>query len=584
MLTEIQAHLGPYETAEDFEAFLGDPADPTSAIPFDRAVELDERDTYPEDACAALEAWGMHQYYIPSALGGRLSSYEEMLALLRVIARRDLTVAIAHCKTFLGSVAVWVGGSLDQQRHLAELIQQRRQIALAFHEREHGSDMLSSDVTATPVGGGYVLNGDKWLVNNATRGSALTVFARTDARGGPRGFSLFLVEKDTVSAKRYTHLPRLKTHGIRGADFSGIQLRNFPVTGDSVIGTPGAGLEIALRSFQVTRTIIPGLSLGAADTALRCAMEFALGRRLYGDSVFAMPHAQQKLVNAFVDLLTCESLAISAARSLHVAPQHMRLRASAVKYFVPTTIERTLRDLSVVLGARFYLRGDHPWNHFQKVLRDVGVVSIFHAGTYLNLTTILQWMLESRHQQGADAADADALAGVFDLSRPLPPFAPERLELTNRGRDDIVGGLSSLALSGLANPPCGEVLQHLHELIDAVTSEVDALESRCATLKLQHGRAFSRSPELFDLAAQYSALHAAAACVHFWVHNRRDLGEFFARGEWLVVALDRLLRRFHPVRPPLPPTYRQAVADHLLHLHTTDQQFSLVPLQLAASR
>jgi len=139
-----EARLAPYATAEGFEAFLGDPADPRSAIPFGRAVELDEHDAYPEDACAALDAWGFPSYYIPASAGGRLQSYEELLSLIRVVARRDLTVAIAHCKTFLGSVAVWVGGAPEQQLRMAELIEQRQQVALAFHEREHGSDMLSS--------------------------------------------------------------------------------------------------------------------------------------------------------------------------------------------------------------------------------------------------------------------------------------------------------------------------------------------------------------------------------------------------------------------------------------------------------
>jgi hypothetical protein len=50
------------------------------------------------------------------------------------------------------------------------------------------------------------------------------------------------------------------------------------------------------------------------------------------------------------------------------------------------------------------------------------------------------------------------------------------------------------------------------------------------------------SPELFEFARKYCLLHAAAACVEMWVWNRGSLGEFFSRGNWLVLALQKILR------------------------------------------
>jgi len=585
----VERDAGVSSAAASLEAFLGDPRDPASKIPFARAVELDERDAYPEEACAALESWGFHRYYVPDSVGGALHSYEELLALLRVIARRDLTVAIAHCKTFLGSVAVWVGGSPEQQRHVADLIGQRQQLSLALTERDHGSDLLSSDVVARRVPGGYVLAGEKWLINNASRAAALTVFARTDPRGGPRGFSVFLVEKQAAAREHYAHLRRLKTLGVRGGDFSGIRLHDVAVAEAALIGGEGGGLELTLKALQITRTMCAGLSLGAADTALRSAMDFATQRRLYGDTVFAIPHAQRLLVDAFVDVLICEAVSRMAVRAIHVLPEQLSLISAIAKYFVPTTIERTLHDLSVVLGARFYLRADHPWSHFQKLLRDSALVSLFDGSTVVNLTAILQQLRQLAEARGRPsdghrrATEAARLACLFDLSRPLPAFAPGRLELSNRGRDDVISGLEAVpeALDGLASPFELDVIMDLQEQISAVLAELAALDQRRAALQMAQGRSCERSPEMFELAEQYSALHAAAACVRLWLHNRGHLGAFFARGAWLVVALDRLLRRFAPLRPGLPAPYRQAVADELVRLHTQQQLFSLVPFELA---
>ena len=43
----------------------------------------------------------------------------------------------------------------------------------------------------------------------------------------------------------------------------------------SAIGGVGKGLELTLKSLQVSRTLIPAYSLGAADTGLRVVLDFA---------------------------------------------------------------------------------------------------------------------------------------------------------------------------------------------------------------------------------------------------------------------------------------------------------------------
>ena len=288
------------DQAEALERFLGDPLES-----FRRAVELDERDEYPSEACALLDQWRFYDYYVPIELGGRLESFEEFASLIRVVARRDITVAVAHVKTYLGAVSVWLGGSDEQKRRLAETIRAGQQIALALTERTHGAAVLSSETEAIPVEGGYLLSGEKWLINNATRSTALTVFARTAKTGGPRGFSMFLVEKDQLAPSSYSHLPRVKTHGIRGADISGICFDDAAIPARALIGEPGLGLELVLKGFQITRCIVPALSLGAADTALRTTLSFALQRKLYGATIFTIPHTRQTLVDAFIDLLIC---------------------------------------------------------------------------------------------------------------------------------------------------------------------------------------------------------------------------------------------------------------------------------------
>lgn len=574
--------LPQYSAAESLEQRLGDPFAPGNAFSFGNAVALDEREEYPEQACEILDALKVSDYYIPSHLGGELKSFEEFIAVLRVIARRDLTVAIAHGKTYLGAVAVWVGGSEEQRRRLVEIIRDGSQVALALTERSHGSDLLASEAEATSIAGGYTLSGEKWLINNATRGRALTVFAKTGNGSDPRGFSLFLVEKNEDARSTWKTLPKIKTHGIRGADISGISFDRTLLPEDSVIGRVGAGLEIMLKAFQLTRTVITGLSLGAADTALRITMDFALTRRLYGDSVFAIPHARRLLCDAFIDLLICECLSIASARSIHVEPEQMSVRSAIAKFFVPTTVEKILKSLSVVMGARQYLRQEHCDGVFQKIYRDNAILSLFDGSTAVNLHAIGaqlgQLTRRVEHAYGELADLSGRLARIFSLTQTLPDFDTAALELHNRGRDSVLQGLK-LSFEKLSSIDSKDAtLELIIERTQSILNEVERQRERVAASLKDNG--FNKSPEMFEQAERYCALEAAACCVHTWVHNREVLGEFFKRGDWLVLSLERLLVRLGRRRTILPGEHEQRVAEELERLFNERQLFSIVPFQL----
>lgn len=566
-----------YRAAELLEQRLGDPFAPDNVFSFGNAVALDELEAYPEEACQLLDELKVFDHYIPAQLGGQLKSFEEFIAVLRVIARRDLTVAIAHGKTYLGAVATWVGGSSEQRRRLVEVIKSSAQVALALTERSHGSDLLASETEAERVVDGYSLSGEKWLINNATRGRVLTVFAKTGNSSDPRAFSLFLVEKNDSAG--YKTLPKIKTHGIRGADISGISFDRMLLPEDACIGRIGAGLEIMLKAFQLTRTVIPGLSLGAADTALRVTLDFALMRKLYGDSVFAIPHARRLLCDAFVDLLICECVSIACARSIHVEPEQMSVRSAISKFFVPTTVEKILKSLSVVMGARQYLRQEHCDGVFQKIYRDNGILSLFDGSTAVNLHAIgTQLGQLTRRVEHADVSDR--LARIFSLDQALPEFNPDALELHNRGRDSVLQGLT-LSLEKLSSLELKDsaTLELIMDRTRAILTEIENQRERVTASLKDNG--FNKSPEMFAQAEKYCVLEAAACCVHLWVHNREALGEFFGRGDWLVLSLERLLVRLGRRRTILPSEYEQRVATELERLYHERQLFSVVPFQLA---
>jgi hypothetical protein len=461
-------------------------------------------------------------------------------------------------------------------------------MCLAYSEKAHGSDLLASDVRATKVPGGYILNGEKWPINRATISGVSFVLAKTDEAGGARSLSLFMVEKSKIDPANYTHLPKIYTHGVRGSDMSGIRFENCFIPESMRIGAEGAGLELALKGFQITRALCAAFSQGAADTALRTTLKFALGRQLYGKTVFDMPQPKRTLTDAFLDILICDCATIGVARGFNTMPEQISVWSAVVKYFVTTTLETVVQNVSVVLGSRFYMREEHDWGIFQKVLRDNAIISMFDGSTVVNLHALLlqlRQLTKSRVRNAGrnqDTLQARLLA-TFDLTQPLPAFDGKKLELVNRGGDDVLQGLQ-LALTSLSDLQTdsnlnSEVLQQVIQLTQMVQEELQTLDHQITESTFQFGH--EQAPEAFDMAKQYCVLHAATSCVYMWLYNRHHLGGFFASGEWLALSLRKLLLTFRPAKALPVRLDDGAVAQELVRLYNNNRMFSIVPFQLA---
>lgn len=533
----------------------------------DRTLTLDDREVYPEALCNRFDRSGAHRSYVPASVGGALRSFEQVFELWRAMAGQDLTAAIAHGKTLLGASPVWVSGWPEQRQTLAAIILRGEQVALALTERSHGSDLLATETCACRTQEGYRITGEKWLINNATRASTLLVYARTDPRGGPRGFDWFLVRKDRLDRRRWAPLPRVRTHGMRGADISGVRFDGAVVASDTLVGVAGGGFELTLKALQISRTLIPALSLGAAAASLQETLGLAASKEAYARSALR-PQLQRLLLGAFLDLLVCEAVSVAAVRTLHVVPQCASLTSAVVKYLVPDLAARVCHDLARI--AALLAPGRAESRVAAKTLRDAALLPLFDGSTAVNLDAIALQLprLVQPLARGSCATAAHEAVMICALDRPVPSFDPRALTLTARGRDPVVASLSAV-VQELRDQTPPDIDHRLAAHLLALGEEVQGGLAPMATL-LERAAAQSqaqRSPEMFDLARRYALLHAAAACLQLWLRSRQAARPFFAKGECVALALNRWLNLVEPQRQPLPMSYTPRVWRHMTARH-----------------
>lgn len=505
----------------ELEERLGDPFDAANPVGFRAVVDADERGQLLSEGEALLTDYGLGTEFVPVALGGRLDRADRFASVMRAVFRRDCTLGLGYGVTsFIAAAPVWTSGDDAQRARIAAHLIGGGRLSAAYTELAHGNDFTSAETRALPHHHGFRLNGRKELVNNAARAEAAVVFARTDDRPGSRSHSHFVVDLTRLPTGTCRRLQGFRTVGVRGCLLGGFEFTDCPLPANSLVGAEGEGLETVLRAFQVTRAVLPTMTLGALDTLLRLTTGFATERTLYSRALATLPHARAVLASAFTDLLICDSLCTVACRALHLLPGQASVLASATKYLVPKLVHEAAYSLSILLGARGYMR-EGPYAMAQKIIRDLPVLTFGHANAAVCQTTMMPQLPRMARDPG-DPAPTE----LFDVDGTMPPLDFGRLSPISSGSDRITPLLDG----------------------DDVLGAELAGWRKAALALTPRDRSVRAGPDGFDVSHQYAVFLAAASCVGL------TRAEHFGEPVWLKAALRRLTALLHNVpAEPNPP-------------------------------
>jgi alkylation response protein AidB-like acyl-CoA dehydrogenase len=522
---------------------------------------LDRDEEFPAEVLDRLDEFGLADFYVPAELGGRLDDHEELLHLWRTVARRDLTPMVAHGKTYLGSATVWAAGSPEQARALAGAVRAGTRVSWGLSEPDHGADLLGGELTATRTADGYRLDGVKWPVNNATRGGAMTVLARTGEAGDARGYSLLLVDKDTLPPGSFRTLPKALTHGIRGVDISGIAFDGAVVPAGALVGSEGGGAETVLRTLQLTRTMCAALSLGAGEHALRITTGFVAERVIQNRPLADRPHVRAVIARCAALLAATEAAALLGVRSAHSLTDEHSVASAVVKGLAPTLVDGVVGELAELLGSRSFLTVEYAEGEFQKVWRDHQIVAVFDGSTPVNRNALAHQFPRLVRGFVAGTADAEGLAEAAEAGRRPRPLDRSRLALLSRRGCSPVQDLPALATA------LAEERQAPAALVAQAEALVDAADRLHAMLSEVRPAAHPEAA-VYELAAGYELLYAGAAVLRLWRSGAEQHAAepLWQDALWARAALRELLPRLHRVLglgPAAPADDHDLVTDLL---------------------
>lgn len=467
-------------------------ADPTMADPADRPLYR------------TLRGAGLHLAILPPAYGGTLVDLPETMLTVRAAARRDLGVMPATLISVTAVAFALVADDPVATAAIAEAVRRGDPVGFAMSEEATGSDVLATRArfSATPDGD-HLLTGRKWLMGGGRDARLAVVLAVHEGRRGPGAFSAALVELPPGAV-----LAPTPTLGMPRTEFADLVLDAQPVV--ALIGRPGRGLEVAMRSQHLVRIMSTIASVAALDTGLRLASRYS-DERATAD----LPVPRRLLGAASVELVLADLVSQTAARLVHTAPGAIALASVVAKWLVPELARSALSRAGDLLGARSVLAQD-AGAVLDRLRADNEVVRYIDTSVAAVLRTV-DMQLAAYDRCGLDRSERvrATLEATFDLGADLPPLELGALTLGLRADDPVLLGLADAAdavLSALGTAPAD---RELPGRIEWLRGRLDALITRHPTLS-----GADAEVDRMVLATELCWLYAGACCLHAWSANR----------------------------------------------------------------
>jgi acyl-CoA dehydrogenase len=303
----------------------------------------------------------------------------------------------------------------QRDEYLIPAISGDRRDCFAVTEARAGSDPSLIETTAQRVDGGYRIDGEKWFVTVGDVADFLIVLAMVLPERAP---TLFLIDKAARGVRVLRTPQYMHTFVYEHPEFGFEDVR---VPDTAVLGDVGEGYDLTRDWFVEERLMIAARTVGAAERALRSAVEFARGREQFGAPIIDYQLIQGMVADSVVDIATNRALVRQVGWEADQGLDRRLLhgKAAVVKLSASEAAGRVVDRALQIHGGRGYMRE----NPCERLYRDLRVDRIWEGTSEIQrvivanevrkrgLDGILSYGRLRRRRPSADAHSAGAGCG-----------------------------------------------------------------------------------------------------------------------------------------------------------------------------
>ena len=339
-----------------------------------RAAAIDASSEFPEDIRRLFADHDLFGLPFDEAHGGTGTGALMLCVAIEEVAKACASSSLLLAVQDLGSLPIRLAGSEElKARVLPRLASGEWLAAFALSEPEAGSDPRGMRTRARRDGEDWVIDGAKNWITNAGVADVYVVFAVTDRDApGARGISAFVVEADRpgLSVGRLEH-----KLGMRGSPTGAPVLDGVRVPAANLIGQPGEGFKVAMRTLDHSRLGIAAQALGIAQGATDYAVGYARERIAFGQPLIDLQGIQFKLADMETRCAAGRELLYRAAAKAERGERDLGKYSAMAKLFCSDVAMEVTVEAVQVLGGYGYVT-DYP---VERMMRDAKLTQIYEG-------------------------------------------------------------------------------------------------------------------------------------------------------------------------------------------------------------
>ena len=338
------------------------------------AARIDAEDWFARELWPAMGELGLHGITVEEEWGGLGLGYLDHVIAVEEVSRASASIGLsygAHSNLCVNQIRRW-GTDAQKAKYLPGLISGEHVGSLAMSEAGAGSDVVGMKLRADATSGGYVLNGTKFWITNATYADTLVVYAKTAPESGSRGITAFLIEKDFAG---FSIGQKIDKMGMRGSPTAELVFNDCFVPEENVMGPLHGGVGVLMSGLDYERVVLSGLQLGIMQACLDTVIPYVRERKQFGKPIGAFQLMQAKIADMYVALQSARAYVYAVARACD-AGQTTRFDAAGAILLASENAFRAAGEAVQALGGAGYTK-DWP---VERYLRDAKLLDI-GAGT-----------------------------------------------------------------------------------------------------------------------------------------------------------------------------------------------------------
>ncbi|MGE7767200.1 acyl-CoA dehydrogenase family protein [Peribacillus sp. NPDC096540] len=375
-----------FNLTDDQQAIVSMARDVVNAEIIPLAREFDEREAFSVEIMNKLRECGLFNLSIPEEYGGPGIDKLSHALIVEEIARGCAGIATSLEANSLSSYPILVGGDESlKQKYLKRLTEEGQYASFALTEPGAGSDVSGMSSTIVRKGDGYILNGEKCFITNASYAHFYVVLAKQTLENGENSFTALVVERDSEGIRVGE---KEKKMGLRASNTASVIFDDVFVPLENRIGEEGNGFKVFMKALSFARPMVGAQAVGIAQGAYESALNYAKERKQFRKPIANFQSIQFMLADM---AMTIEASRLLVYKSVFLLEQGTpsAKHASFAKCFAADTAMKVAEDAVQIHGGYGFIR-EYP---VEKYFRDAKIMQIYEGTNQIQRVVIAKEIL-----------------------------------------------------------------------------------------------------------------------------------------------------------------------------------------------